>query len=128
MSRPFNNETKMAGKDFVSGFMKLHPRLSLRKPPGVAALNRIYGLNKKDVKLFFTNLDHVLKQYTFEPHQIYYCDETGLICVHKLSKVIAPKWKHVVSSATSGEKGVTTSSLCAVIASGHYVPSLMRNK
>ena len=100
---PFNRETKMAGRDFVSGFMKRNKDLSLRKPQGVA-LNRIYGLSKIDVGLFFENLDSVLQQYLFEPHQIYNCDETGLTCVHKPSKVIAPKGKHAVSFATSGKK------------------------
>ena len=61
----------------------------------------------------------------FEPHQIYNCDETGLTCVHKRSRVKAPTEKHVVSSAKSGEKGVTTTVLCAVSATGHYVPPLM---
>ena len=110
----------MAGRNFVSGFMKRNKDLSLRKPQGVA-LNHIYGLNKTDVGLFFENLDSVLRHYLFEPHQIYSCDETGLTCVNKPSKVI-------VSSATSGEKGVTTAVLCAVSATGHYVPPLMISK
>ena len=68
--------------------------------------------------MFLENLDSVLQQYLFEPYQIYNCDETGLTCVRKPSKVI-------VSSATSGEKGVTATVLCAVSAAGHYVPPLM---
>ena len=38
---PFNRETKMAGMDFVSGFMKRNKDLSLQKPQGVA-LNRVF--------------------------------------------------------------------------------------
>ena len=38
---PFNRETKVAGMDFVSGFMKRNKDLSLRKPQGVA-LNRVF--------------------------------------------------------------------------------------
>ena len=37
----FNRETKVAGMDFVSGFMKRNKDLSLRKPQGVA-LNRVF--------------------------------------------------------------------------------------
>ena len=44
---PFNKEKKMAGRDFVSGFLKRSKDLSLRKPQGVV-LNRICGLNKTD--------------------------------------------------------------------------------
>ena len=54
----------------------------MRKPQGVA-LNRIYGLNKTDISLFFENLDSVLQQYAFGPDQIYNSGETGLTCVHK---------------------------------------------
>ena len=31
INHPFNKETKLAGKDFVYGFMKRHPRLFLSK-------------------------------------------------------------------------------------------------
>ena len=48
---PFNRETKMAGKDFVSGFLKRNKDLSLRKPQDVP-LNNIHGLNKTDVCYF----------------------------------------------------------------------------
>ena len=120
---PFNRETKMAGKDFVSGFLKRNKDLSLRKPQDVA-LNNIDGLNKTDV-CYFLKIWIVFYSNVFEPHQTYNCDETGLTCVHKQSRVKAPTDKHVVSSEKSGEKGVTTTVLCAVSATGHYVPPLM---
>ena len=41
----------MAGRDFMSGFLKQNKDLSPRKPQDVA-LNRICGLNKTDVSLF----------------------------------------------------------------------------
>ena len=60
--------------------------------------------------------------------QIYNCDESGLTCVHKPSKVIAPKGRHCVSSVTSAEKGVTTTILCAVNATGHFVHPMITFK
>ncbi|XP_065675727.1 uncharacterized protein LOC136091935 [Hydra vulgaris] len=83
---PFNNDSKLAGEDFVRGFLKRHPDLSLRKPEAIS-INR--------------------------PHQIFNCDESGLSCVHKPLKVISSTGKQCVSSVTSGEKVVTTTILCA---------------
>lgn len=114
----------LAGRDFVEGFLKRNPMLSLRKPQGVA-LNRIYGLNRESVSNYFTNLENILDTYKFQAHQIYNCDESGITAVHKPMKVIAPKGKHCVSSATSGEKGVTTTIVCCTSATGNYVPPLM---
>ena len=79
---PFNSATKIAGRDFVSGFLKWNKDFSLCKPQGVA-LNCVYRSNKTGASLFFEILDSVFQQYAFEPHQIYNCGETGLTCVHK---------------------------------------------
>ena len=57
---PFNRETKMTAKGFVSRVLKWNKNLPLRKPQSVV-LNRIYGLNKAHVSLFFENLDGVLQ-------------------------------------------------------------------
>ena len=114
----------MAGRDFVSGFLKRHPKLSLRKPEAVS-LNRVFGLNKTSVNLYFDNLKTVLDQHHFQPHQIFNCDESSLTCVHKPVKVLAPKGKRCVSSATSAERGQTTTILIGYSASGVYVPPMM---
>jgi len=115
----------MAGRDFVSGFLKRNPELSLRKPEGVA-LNRVFGLNKTSVDRYFDNLQSLLDKHNFQPHQIFNCeDESGLTCVHKPVKVIAPKGKRVVWSAKSGERGQTTTIVTCWCASGIYVPPMM---
>jgi len=36
IAHPFSKQNKMAGRDFVKGFLARHPELSLRKPEGVA--------------------------------------------------------------------------------------------
>jgi hypothetical protein len=41
----FNSDNKMAGRDFVNGFLKRHPKLSLRKPESIS-MNRVFGLNR----------------------------------------------------------------------------------
>ena len=110
---PFNKDSKLAGEDFVRGFLKRHPDLSLRKPEAIS-LNRVFGL-KDNVKIYFSNLENLLDKYHFKPHQIFNCDESGLSCVHKPLKVISFTGKRCVSSVTSGEKGVTTTILYLMI-------------
>ena len=67
----FNFINGMAGRDFVSGFLKRHRKLSLRKPEAVS-LNRVFGLNETSVNLYFDNLKTVLDQYNFQPHHTKY--------------------------------------------------------
>lgn len=51
----FDNINKIAGKDWLQGFIKRHPELSIRKPEATS-INRIYGFNKREVNRFFENL------------------------------------------------------------------------
>ena len=93
----------------------------MRKPQGIS-INRILGCNKEDVQRYFLNLNQLLDENDFSPHQIYNCDETGITTVHKPVKVIAKKGKKSVSSATTG---VTTTVLCACDATVYYIPPMM---
>ena len=125
IDNPFSKETEIAGEDIVRGFLERHKDLALLKTKGVA-LNRVFGLNKEVVERYFDNFVILLNENHFEPHQIYYnCDETGITTVHKPAKVIAPTGKNCVSSMISGEKGITTTVLCACNATGHFVPPIM---
>ena len=81
----FNSDTKMAGRDFVSGFLKRHPKLSHRRAESVS-VNRVFGLNKTSVNLYFDNLKTLLNKHNFKPHEISNCDESGLTCVHKTNQ------------------------------------------
>ena len=96
IKQPFNMEKKHAGRDLVTAFLKRRSISSVRKPEAVS-LNRVFGLNKTAVNLYFDNLEKVVNEHQLEPHRIYNCDESGLTCVHKPMKVIAQKGKCVVS-------------------------------
>ena len=56
VEHPFNLELKMAGIDYVYGFMKRHPNLSLRSPEATSAA-RAAGFNRVEVADFFGLLD-----------------------------------------------------------------------
>ncbi|XP_057311558.1 uncharacterized protein LOC130649317 [Hydractinia symbiolongicarpus] len=124
IKHPFNKVHQMAGRDFVSGFLKRRQTLSLRKPEAVS-LNRVFGLNKTSIDRYFENLKTVLEKFNIRPHRIFNVDESGLTCVHKPIKVLAPKGKRVVATATSGERGVTTTIVVCCSATGSYVPPMM---
>ncbi|KAJ8968087.1 hypothetical protein NQ314_002472 [Rhamnusium bicolor] len=52
-------------------------------------------------------------------------DESGFTTVQKKSqKVLGLKGKHQVGAASSGERGVNTTVVCCVSASGSYVPPM----
>ena len=52
IQNPFNKDNQLAGEDFVQGFLKRHPDLSLRKPK-VISINRTFGLNEDNIKIYF---------------------------------------------------------------------------
>lgn len=92
--------------------------MSLRKPEGVA-LNRGFELNKTSVEF---NIDC---ETQFAAASIYNRDESGLSRVHKPRKVLSTQGKKVVASATSGERGVTTTIICCYNAAGNYILPMM---
>ena len=64
IKHPFNRQTEMAGRDFVSGFLRRRKNISLRKPESVS-LNHVFGLNKTSVQRYFDNIEDVLEKYYF---------------------------------------------------------------
>lgn len=80
----FNHDKKIAGVDWVKGFMKRHPDLSIRKPEDTSAA-RAMGFNKVAVDTFYSLLGEVYDKYNLTPDRVYNCDETGISCVPKPS-------------------------------------------
>lgn len=120
----FNKDKKIAGKKWYYRFMKEHPDLSLRVPEPTS-MARSKGFNKERVNDFFDKYEEILDKYKFAAHEIYNMDETALSTVHKPSKVIAQKGKHQVGAVTSGERGLTTTCVCAMNAAGEYLPPML---
>ncbi|CAG4944875.1 unnamed protein product [Colias eurytheme] len=115
----FDKTSQMAGKDWFYGFKKRHPEISLRKPESTS-INRITAFNETEVKMFFNNLEAVQAKYHFDGNRIYNVDETGISNVQRNSRILAPKGQKQVGMATSGERGTTTTVVCAFSASGRY--------
>lgn len=124
VEHPFDNNTKLAGKDWAYKFVKKYG-LSLRTP-NPTSLARIMGFNKTQVDIFFANLEKLYKQHTFPPGLVYNMDESGISTVpNKIPKVISTKGKKLIGKISSAERGQLVTIVCAMSASGSFVPPVI---
>lgn len=118
----FNNNSKMAGRDWLEGFLKRNG-ISIRKPEATS-INRVTAFNKTEVSLFYKNLEKLMETYKFTPKNIYNCDETGISTVQDPGKILAPKGQKRVGSLTSWERGKNITVMCTMSAAGSFIPPM----
>lgn len=119
----FSSEKGMAGKCWVYSFLKRNPGLSLRLPEPTS-LNRVLGFNKSEITIFFANLETLMAKHNFPANRIFNVDETGISNVQKPGKIYAPTGLKQVGKATSAERGQNVTVVCALSATGIYVPPM----
>lgn len=119
----FSSEKRMAGKCWVYSFLKRNPGISLRLPEPTS-LNRVLGFNKSEIAIFFTNLETLMTKHNFPANRIFNVDETGISNVQKPGKIYAPTGLKQVGKATSAERGQNVTVVCALSATGIYVPPM----
>ena len=115
------NDNRMAGYEWLIGFLRRQQRLRIRKPEATS-MNRATNFNQENIKKFYDNLEEVLTKSHFEPSDIYNCDETGMMTVHTFTQVVADKKLKQVGKITSGERGSLVTLVGAVNAVGNSVP------
>ena len=119
----FNSASQKAGYDWWYGFKKRHPTLAVRKAESLSTARAI-GMNRTQVHKYFELLQSTVNDYELhdKPDLIFNADETGLTLCHQPGQIVSAKGKRNVYAATSGERGINTTVLCCVSASGLYIP------
>lgn len=117
----FNNEKKMAGKEWLAGFRRRHPDISLRKPEATSAA-RAQAFNKPQVALFYNTYQDIIQSNNISPHRLYNVDESALSTVQRPQKVFATTGRKQVGALTSAEKGSHVTIVCCMSANGHFIP------
>lgn len=121
----FNREKGVAGKDWMYGFLRRNPEITLRQPEGTS-LNRIVSFNREETDLFYGNIEKLMKTYQFEPTRIFNIDETGITTVQKkCPKIYGPKGVKKVGAAISAERGRTITAIFCFSAAGCYIPPML---
>ncbi|XP_063217110.1 uncharacterized protein LOC134527951 [Bacillus rossius redtenbacheri] len=119
----FNASSRTAVKDWLRGFLKRNPQVSLRKPEATS-LNRVIGFSEAAVKEFSSNLETVMTKHRFQGSRIFNMDETGISVVQTPNKILAPKGQKQIGSLTILERGKNITVCMAMSASGSYIPPM----
>ena len=116
---------KMAGRDWISSFMKRHP-LSLRKPEGFS-LVRNTAFSRENVGRFYQNLKEVYEKYAAfsDGTRVYNLDETGITTVATPPKVISAKGQRQVAQVQAAERGQLVTVCSIISAAGTALPPAM---
>ena len=124
LNHKFNAASRMAGLDWLRGFMKRHGELSIRSPQPTS-LSRAVGFNRPRVQQLFDVYKLLLHSGTYDASRIWNMDESGISKVQKPGKILATKGCKQVAKMTSAERGTLVTALCTMSAGGQYVPPMM---
>ncbi|CAF4937022.1 unnamed protein product [Pieris macdunnoughi] len=116
-------ENKMAGKEWLYGFRRRNPELSLRKPENTSAA-RSFAFNKISVTEFYTNLKTVFERHPLTADRIFNFDESGVSTVLATPKVLASRYQKQVGQIVSAERGELVTFGGIISASGNTIPPL----
>ena len=113
----FNHDKKLAGKKWLRGFLKHHPKISLCLPEATS-LAHASDFNKSQIDAFFNLLTETVEENNISADHIYNMDESGISVVQKMTKILAKKRK--TSNWLYYKYTVTI--ICSNNAAGSFVP------
>ena len=119
----FNREEELAGWDWLWGFLKRHPGLSIRKEENLS-LARALGMKREVVHRYFDLLERFMGDLNLmnRADRIFGLDESGFQLNTRAKEVVAPKGDRVVHPVAPKEKGETISIIGCFNAAGTYLP------
>lgn len=142
----FCKDTKLAGVDWLKGFRRRHPEISLRSPEKTS-IARARCFNKPTVEKFFGMMEQIYFEGNFPPHRIFNVDETAITTVRfpilyhialefipfifydqvqtRSSKIFSSKAKRQVGTLSSAERGILITGVICMSATGVYVPPML---
>ncbi|MGL5029183.1 MAG: hypothetical protein ACRC6C_03670, partial [Wolbachia pipientis] len=125
IDHPFCKETKMAGKDWLIGFRRRHPELSLRTPEATSSA-RARAFNRPVINKFFSLLKEIKQNNSFPPHRIFNVDETSVSTVPgRNCRVLAKRGRKQVGRIVSQERGQSTTAVICMSAGGNFIPPML---
>ncbi|CAF4891595.1 unnamed protein product [Pieris macdunnoughi] len=124
IKHPFSSKREKAGIEWLKGFRKRHPDITLRAPESTSAA-RARAFNKPVVDKKNSILKDTQAKHSFPPYRIFNVDETSLCTVPtKNTKVFAQTGRKQMARVTSAERGDTTTAVVCGSATGNFIPPM----
>ncbi|KAJ8023902.1 hypothetical protein HOLleu_36474 [Holothuria leucospilota] len=111
----FNDqESGMAGDEWLNGFLKSNPDLSIRRAEGLSQA-RAMGFNRVGVTKYFDLLEKTAEEIGVrnQSSRIFNMDKTWFQLINRVQKVISPKGKCAVFKISNAQKGETVTVVAA---------------
>ena len=120
----FSHTEKRAGIEWARSFVRRYPKLSLCRPEPTS-MSRLTGFNRVQVGKFVDLLKYELSSKKYTAAQMYNVDETGITTVQEQGRIIGNKGSKQVGTVVSADRGRTTTIVCAMSASGVFIPPML---
>ena len=119
---------KCAGHYWLSGFMKRHIELSVKKAENLSVA-RAMAMNRPQVMAWFDKLHALLQKLGIKdmPSHLWNTDETGCQNIHKADQVVGVVGQPTYN-ITALEKGETSTALITINACGLTSPAMVIHK
>ncbi|XP_004205447.1 uncharacterized protein LOC101238624 [Hydra vulgaris] len=118
------DRAKKAGRDWLIGFLKRNPKLSVRKPEATLIV-RALAFNWYTIDIFFIKLQERISESKATSFKIFNLDKTGFTTVQKTFFVIASNGTKYVGQITSRERGELVTVCCIVSTAGVTIPHVI---